>query len=336
MRTNCDVLIVGGGAGGLSAALVLARARRRVTVIDGGRPRNAPAAHLHGYLGRDGARPADLLSDGRAEAAGYGATGTVGQVRDVTTCEEGFRVTLEDGRRLTARRILLATGLVDRLPNIPGLSARWGRDILHCPYCHGHEVADQPLGVINAGPHAVHQATTVRQWSRDVVLFTNGTTLDDEAAATLDALRIAVVTAPISRVIVDCDRLTGVQLADGRVIARTAVFVAPNPVANDEAAAALGADTYQHRLGRFVTTDTTGRTSVPGVYAVGNVTDPAAQLITAAGDGSRAAIEINSDLIEEDAESAVRRAAGSDGRTARGHDERAHRRARRLSPGDMS
>ena len=318
MRTNCDVVIIGGGAGGLSAALVLARARRRVVVIDSGRPRNAPAAHLHGYLGRDGARPTDLLSDGRAEAAGYGATLTNGDVRDVATCEDGFQVTLEDGRRLTARRLLLATGLVDRLPDVPGLSARWGREVLHCPYCHGYEVADQQLGVIDSGPHAVHQATTVRHWSPDVVLFTNGTSLDDEAIATLDALHIGVVTTPIRGLTADDDRLTGIQLADGRVVARTAVFVAPNPVADDEPAAALGADTYQHRLGRFVTTDTAGRTSVPGLYAVGNVTDPTAQLITAAGDGCRAAIEINGDLINEDARSTVhaRRAATADRRPA--------------------
>ena len=324
MRTNCDVAIIGGGAGGLSAALVLARARRRVTVIDSGRPRNAAALHVHGYLGRDGARPADLLSDGRAEAGSYGATFTSGQVRDVATCEEGFRLSLEDGRRLTARRLLVATGLVDQLPDIPGMPERWGRDVLHCPYCHGYEVADEQLGVINSGPHAVQQATTVRQWSRDVILFTNGAPLDHEAVATLDALHIGVVTTPVSRMVLDDGRLTGVQVADGRVVARAAVFVAPSPVANDEAAVALGADTYQHRLGRFVTTDTVGRTSVAGLYAVGNVTDPAAQLITAAGDGSRAAIEINSDLIEEDVKDAVRAAADRDGSGARHRDTRTH------------
>ena len=163
-----DVVIVGGGAAGLSAALVLGRARRRVAVIDGGAPRNAPAAHMQGFLFRDGMPPADLLAAGRAEVAGYG----VELIDDhVLALEPGFSVRLAGGRMLSARRILVATGVGDELPDIPGVRERWGRDLLHCPYCHGWEVRDQALGVLGTHPGAVLHAQLVRQWSDDVVFF---------------------------------------------------------------------------------------------------------------------------------------------------------------------
>ncbi len=147
-----DVVIVGGGAAGLSAALVLGRARRKVAVIDAGAPRNAPAAHMQGFLSRDGMPPADLLTIGREEVTGYGVEIIDGEV---TTIEPGFVVHLASGERLTTRRILLTTGVSDELPAIPGVRERWGRDLLHCPYCHGWEVRDQPLGVLGTHPGAV-------------------------------------------------------------------------------------------------------------------------------------------------------------------------------------
>ena len=150
-----DVVVVGGGAAGLSAALVLGRARRRVVVVDGGAPRNAPAAHMQGFLSRDGMSPAELLAVGREEAAAYGVEFISGHVISV---EPGFVVSLDDGETLTARRLLIATGATDELPSIPGLQERWGRDFLHCPYCHGWEVRDQPLGVLGTGPSSVEHA----------------------------------------------------------------------------------------------------------------------------------------------------------------------------------
>ncbi|MDT7640091.1 MAG: hypothetical protein QOC83_4379, partial [Pseudonocardiales bacterium] len=153
-----DVIVIGGGAAGLSAALTLARARRSVLVLDGGEPRNAPAAGVHGFLSRDGIAPADLIRLGTAEVTRYGGRILAASVTSARPDGSGFAVRTGDGRRFAARRLLLCTGLVDELPDIPGLRQRWGRDVLHCPHCHGWEVRDQPIGVLGTGPHAVRQA----------------------------------------------------------------------------------------------------------------------------------------------------------------------------------
>jgi thioredoxin reductase len=150
-----DVVVVGGGAAGLSAALVLGRARRRVAVVDAGAPRNAPAAHMQGFLSRDGMPPAELLAAGRAEVAAYGVEVVQGRVAAI---DPGFAVHLAGSRSLRARRLLIATGVHDELPEIPGVRERWGRDLLHCPYCHGWEVRDRPLGVLGTRPGSVEHA----------------------------------------------------------------------------------------------------------------------------------------------------------------------------------
>ena len=163
-----DVVVAGGGAAGLSGALMLARSRRSVVVIDAGAPRNAPAAGVHGFLSQDGIRPGELLERGRDEVRRYGGQVVPGEVGTVTREERGFTVTLATGRAVRARRLLVATGLADELPDIPGLRARWGRDVVHCPYCHGWEVRDQAIGVLASGPLSVHQALLFRQLSADV------------------------------------------------------------------------------------------------------------------------------------------------------------------------
>ena len=220
-----DVVIVGGGAAGLSAALVLGRARRRVVVIDAGSPRNAPAAHMQGYLSRDGMPPADLLATGRAEVTGYG----VEIIEDVVLgVDPGFTVCLGDGRVLTARRILVATGVGDELPDVPGVRDRWGQDLLHCPYCHGWEVRDQPLGVLGSNSGSVLHAQLIRQWSEDVVYFAHTQEPTPAEAAELDARGIRVVHGEVARLVVEDDHLTGVELTDGQVIPRAAVFVRPD------------------------------------------------------------------------------------------------------------
>jgi thioredoxin reductase len=295
-----DAVIVGGGAAGLSAALVLGRARRRVALIDAGQPRNAPAAHMQGFLSRDGMPPSELLAAGRAEVTGYGVELVNDRVLDI---EPGFTITLARGRTLTARRILIATGVSDELPDIEGMRERWGKDLLHCPYCHGWEVRDQPLGVLGSIPGSVQHALLVRQWSENVVFFAHTYDLTDDEQRQLTARGIRIEHGVVTKLVVEDDQLRGVTLADGHTVERTAVFVRPGNVPhNDGLVAALGCD--KDNAG-FVTVDATGRTSNPGVWAAGNVVDPRAQVITAAGAGSAAAIAINADLVQDDVELAL-------------------------------
>lgn len=282
-----DVVIIGGGAAGLSAALLLGRARRRVAVVDAGEPRNARAAGVHGFLSRDGMPPADLLAVGRTEVAGYG----VEIIEDkVLAAESGHVVRLAGGRVFQARRLLVTTGLRDELPDVPGMTERFGRDVIVCPYCHGYEVRDQPLGVVGGGEHGVLKALLVRNWSADVVLFPGAQVPTDERLA---ARGIEVVPGEVTRVVSANDRLTGVEVA-GRVVPRSAVFVNPTFVPADGLLTGLGCEVDENGLVRV---DGDGRTSVPGVWAAGNVVDPMGQVITAAAAGSRAGSMINTELV---------------------------------------
>jgi thioredoxin reductase len=297
-----DVVVVGGGAAGLSAALVLGRARRRVAVVDAGAPRNAPAAHMQGFLSRDGMPPAELLAEGRAEVTGYGVELVADEVEAI---EDGFTVHLARHEALTARRILVTTGVSDELPEIPGVRERWGRDLLHCPYCHGWEVRDQPLGVLGTTANSAQHALLVRQWSDDVIFFVHTYDLTSTERVQLEARDIEIVDGEIARLLVEADRLTGVELMDGQVVARTAVFIRPvNLPHPDGLLTGLGCNVDE---AGFVAVDATGRTSTPGVWAAGNVVDPRAQVITAAGAGSAAAIAINADLVQDDVQAATNR-----------------------------
>jgi thioredoxin reductase len=301
--SNYDVVIVGGGAAGLSAALVLSRARRTVLVLDAGQPRNAPAAHMHGFLSRDGMPPGELLAHGRTEVDGYGGRVVAATVERTAVRREGdFEVGFGGGHEVTTRHLLLATGLRDELPDIPGLRERWARDVLHCPYCHGHEVRDRPLGVIGTTPDAVRYAQIVRQWSGDVVFFAPDDLLTDTQRTELVARAIGVVEGSVERILVEDDRLCGVQMDDGRVVPRDALFVPPRFVPNNDLLVSVGADVDENG---WVRTDAGGRTSVPGLWVAGNLADPRAQVITAAGQGSAAAIAINAELVDDDVREAV-------------------------------
>jgi thioredoxin reductase len=295
-----DVAIIGGGAAGLSAALVLGRARRSVALIDAGEPRNAPAAHMQGFLSRDGMPPAELLAVGREEVRGYG----VDIVEDaVVEATQGFTLRLASYRTLTARRLLLATGAVDELPDIPGAAERWGRDFLHCPYCHGWEVRDQPIGVIGTDPASAEYAHLLRQWSDDVVFFAHTQSVTTEQRLALDARGITVIEGGIASLLIVDDRLQGIELVDGGFVRRVALFMRPTMHARTgDLVTQLGCVVDG---GGFVQTDAFGETTVAGVWAAGNAANPRAQVITAAGEGSAAAIAINNDLVLEDAADAV-------------------------------
>src|SRR4051812_28922293 len=241
-----DVAIIGGGAAGLSAALVLGRARRRVVVIDAGMPRNAPAAHMQGFISRDGTPPGDLLEAARAEVRRYGVEILEDRVVDA---EAGFALRLAAGRAVTARRVLLATGAVDDLPDVSGARERWGRDFLHCPYCHGWEVRDRPVGVLGTGPGSVEHAHLLRQWTDDAILFTHAAEVTGAECEMLQARGIAVVDGTVERLVISDDRLQAVQLTDGTALAREALFMRPalraHPVSP---AAALGCELLPNGL----------------------------------------------------------------------------------------
>jgi thioredoxin reductase len=301
--SSYDVAVIGGGAAGLSAALVLSRARRRVLVVDAGSPRNAPATGVHGFLSRDGFPPGDLLAIGRDEVKNYGGEILEGTVAGLAPDGAvGFGVVLTDGQRILARRLLVTTGLRDELPDIPGLRDRWARDVLHCPYCHGYEVRDRRLGVLGGTPGAVRYTQIVRQWTHDLVYFPPPGTVTDLERSQLVARGIAVVEGAVDQLVVDDDQLRGVQLDDGCVVPLDALFVPPRFVPNNRLLVDLGCDVDDDG---WVVTEGTGRTSVAGVWAAGNVADPRAQVITAAGAGSAAAIALNADLTEEDVRDAV-------------------------------
>jgi thioredoxin reductase len=302
-----DVVVVGGGAAGLSGALALARSRRSVLVVDDGTSRNATAGHVHNYLGREGSPPAELLAVGRDEVIGYGGdviTGTVVSVR------AGFRVVLRDGRSVQARRLLVTTGLRDDLPDVPGLAERWGRDVLHCPYCHGWEVRDQALGILATGPTAVHQALLFRQLSDDIVLFQHTAALTGDEQEQLASRGIAQVEGKVAGLDIIDDRITGVRLVSGDSVARQAVVVGPRFSARSDAFSSIGLEPAEYAmnglvLGTHIASDPTGATAVAGVWVAGNVTDPRATVIGSAAAGLNAAAAINADLVAEETRYAV-------------------------------
>ena len=300
-----DVVVVGGGAAGLSAALTLARARRAVTVVDAGEPRNAPADRVHGLLALDGVRPAELLARGQDEVIGYGGEILAGEVVDVSCASYGFAVVLRDGAVLQTRRLLIATGLVDELPDVPGVREQWGHNVLHCPYCHGWEVRDRRIGVLATEPMAVHKALLFRQWSPDVVLFAGDHQLEPQESAQLDALDVSVIAGRISRLEIDGGRVSGVRLDDGQVVAVDVVVVSTRMVARTAPFAGIGIEPMPHPAGAFIESDAFGKTAVPGVWVAGNASDISAQVSGAAAEGARAAQHINADLVMEDLDRAV-------------------------------
>ncbi|MFH9586022.1 NAD(P)/FAD-dependent oxidoreductase [Streptomyces luteogriseus] len=315
MTENYAVVVIGGGAAGLSAALVLGRARHSTLVVDAGEPRNAPAAHMQGYLTRDGMPPAEFLALGREEIARYGVELVRDRVVEVTrgggltgVPGEGFTVVLAGGRTVRARRLVVATGLKDELPEVAGVAERFGRDVLHCPFCHGWEVRDQPFGVLASSPASVHQALMVSQWSKDVRLFLHTVAeaeLSDEDLRRLATAGVEVVPGEVAGLVVEDDRLTGVRLADGTTHARSVLFLAPRAVPQTGLLEGLGAELHETPFGAYPVVDATGLTTVPGVWAAGNAIGFAEQVVHAASGGYRAASAIVGDLLMSDLDAAA-------------------------------
>ncbi|EWS80960.1 thioredoxin reductase [Brachybacterium phenoliresistens] len=308
-----DALVIGGGAAGLAGALMLARSRRDVLVLDAGAPRNAPSPGVHALLALDGIAPAELLARGREDVRRYGGRVLEDPAVAARREEDGtFTVTAASGAEHRARRLLLASGVRDELPAIDGLAERFGRDVVHCPYCHGYEVRDQAIGVIASSPMAVHSALMFRQLSADVVLLENGYEgLDAEGLALLTARGVRVEPGRVRRVLTAVDAITGVELEDGRVLPRTALAVqtrlAPLPAMGEAILPGLGLALEEHPsgMGTYLAADPmTGATAVPGVWAAGNLTNPMAQVAPASAAGGMAGAQINADLVMSEARAA--------------------------------
>ncbi|MFJ6573371.1 NAD(P)/FAD-dependent oxidoreductase [Streptomyces sp. NPDC091292] len=318
-----DAVVIGGGAAGLNGALMLARSRRSVVVIDSGTPRNAPAEAVHGLLGLDGTPPAELLRIGRDEVRRYGGKVVFGEVTAAAPATEKdpaskkdpsaatdprFTVALADGTTLRARRLLVATGLRDILPDVDGLARHWGHGVVHCPYCHGWEVRDEPIGVLAVGPASVHHALLFRQLTDDLVYFTRGTDLDEDTRTRFAARGIRVVDAPVAEVESTEDGgISGVRLADGRIVARRVLAVATTMLPRTEGLDGLSLPMRDlpGGMGRHFTTGTGGTTEVPGVWIAGNVTDPMAQVGASAAAGALAGAQMNADLAAADTDAAM-------------------------------
>lgn len=310
MDESYDVVVVGGGAAGLAGAVALARSRRSVLLVDAGDPRNAPASHVHNFLSRDGTPPAEIYAAGRQEVARYGGRVETGRVTALSRSGERFAVQI-GGRAVTARRLLVATGVCDELPQVPGLAERWGVDVLHCPYCHGWEVRGQRIGILATGPGTMHQALLFRQLSQHVtVLAHTGPELSGEQREQLGALGIPVIEGAVTQVEASDGALTGVRLADGTRVSLDALIVAPRMTARAELLAPLGLAPSEvtmggQVIGTQIEADPSGATSVPGVWVAGNLAAINAQVISAAAAGLTAGAVINADLAAEDAEHAV-------------------------------
>ena len=321
-RHEWDAVVVGGGAAGSSAALMLARARRSVLVVDAGQPRNAVAAHMHGVLGHDGKPPRQLLAEGRREIEGYGGVVVDGRVEGIEAVDPGaaeeqatgprFRITLDGGAAVTARRVILATGLADVLPEVPGLAVHWGAGVVVCPYCDGWEVRDRRIGVLATGPGSLHHVQMLRQWSADITFLVAGGTadgalieIDAATRAGLDARGIRIEEAAVARVLGDRGALEGVELADGRILPLDSLFAMPGVAPRDGLARALGAATEDTPWGPFVAVDPMGRTSVPGLLVAGNAVSASANVPVAMAAGTMAGAMANADLVTEDVAIAV-------------------------------
>ena len=267
---DVHVAVIGGSFAGLSAALPVARARRRVALIDAGRPRNRFAAASHNFLNHDGLPPAEITRRGRAELARY-PTATIRRaaVDGVAREGEGFRLTLDDGTALTAARLVLATGVQDRLPDIPGLAERWGQSVVHCPYCHGYEFGGAPLGVLITDPAVTHQAVLVTDWG-PVTVFTGGHVLPDETLRDLDRRGARIEPVPVVALDGRAPGLTAAVLADGRRVGIAGLFLPPAPTLAGDLHHRLGCRLSDGPMGPSIETDGMGATGVPGVFAAGD------------------------------------------------------------------
>ncbi len=295
MRT--DVIVVGGGFAGLAAATYLARGRRSVCVLDTGKPRNRFAAASHGFLGHDGSDPRQILADARQQLLAYSTVELIeAEASTAQIIDGGFSVTLATGEELTARKLILAFGLRDELPDIPGLRERWGETVLHCPYCHGIEFSDRQLGVLYRMTMSVHQASLIAEWG-PTTLYLNGADLAEEDAVTLARRGVKVEPALITRLIGNGTRLSEIEIGDGRRCPIAALYLAPDSSFGSPLAEQLGAEVETGPMGPVIRTDDDKMTTVPGVYAAGDIARMPHSVSWAVADGVTAGVSAHRSLV---------------------------------------
>ncbi|MBD2701256.1 NAD(P)/FAD-dependent oxidoreductase [Spirosoma sp. BT702] len=298
LRSDFEVIIIGGSYAGLSAALVLGRSLRRVLVVDNGKPANRQTPHSHSFLTRDGTTPAELTAIAREQALAYPTVQFIeATVTTVAKHNTGFVVSTETGDSYSASRLLLATGLNDELLPIPGMAECWGISALHCPYCHGYEVHGQALGVLANGDEGFEFSRLIHHWSPQLTLFTNGPSiLSAEQTSALCRHEISIIQTPLSAVIHQNGQLSSLLLADQTQYPLAALFV--RAVVRQASPIAQQLGCLHDDMG-FVQVDGFGHTSVPGVFAAGDTHTMMRQVMVAGTNGLKAAVVINKELIEE-------------------------------------
>jgi len=295
-----DVIVIGGSFAGHSAAMQLARASKSVLLIDSGSPRNRFAEGVHGFLGQDGRPPRDIMMFASTELLAYPSAATLhAEVTSVVRMDKGFRLNLSNGDERQALRLVLATGVSDDLPPIPGLKERWGKTVLHCPYCHGYEVKGRALGVIANNPMSAHHAALISDWG-PVTYFTQGPLDSDEATHALLAKRnVAIEQSPIIELFGTAPQLEAVRLDDGRKLAIDVLFTASRTRMSSPLAEQLGCAFEEGPTGPYIKVDLWGLTSVPHVYAAGDATTPMHNATLAAGSGVIAGVGAHQSLVFE-------------------------------------
>ena len=293
-----DVVIIGGSFAGLSAAMYIARGRRSVCVIDTGSPRNRFAEQSHGFFAQDGSSPGAMLAAARKQVAAYPTVTFIeGKAIKAAKSDDGFAVTLDTGAVMDSARLVLAFGISDELPVIPGLAERWGKSVLHCPYCHGFELSGRSLGVLNVSPRSVHQAALIAEWGPTTFYLNAGPALDDQAVTMLRDRGVAIEAVPIKALHGEGSELSAIELVDGLMSNVNALYVGPRTRLNSDIAQQLGCELEDGTFGLVIRTDAQKMTTVPGVYAAGDITRSMHNVTFASADGVAAGTAVHQSLV---------------------------------------
>jgi thioredoxin reductase len=293
-----DAIIIGGSFAGLSAAIYIARARRSVSIIDTGSPRNRFAARSHGFFAQDGSEPGTMLAAARSQVAAYPtATFIDGDAISAAREPDGFSVRLATGETLEGTKLVLAFGISDELPAIPGLAERWGRSVLHCPYCHGYEFSGQRLGVLSVSPMSLHQAMLIAEWGPTTLYLNGASQPDDASLAQLQERGVAIEPAAVRTLQGEGAQLSAIELTDGRTSGVDALYLGPRTRLNSEIAQCLGCELDEGRFGSIIRTDDARMTTVSGVYAAGDITRDVHNATWASADGVTAGMAVHRSLI---------------------------------------